>query len=648
VGWYATVACRVIPHDTNQAKIYDTSPKTVRSLSTVNRGCYHVALPFIYRNFTIKVSDRESLRRDVAKLTENDHSQKHLMYLRRLKLKGQMPLLDEHTGNELPHVINMLDERYERDETSSENNTKPQFNAVFVTDRKEAGADESSRAWSPLISLISSLSHLTDLTYGCDNQVPPCLLHALHRHHPTCRLDIRTFRLRSLREPITDPNELALVTSPCLHSLSVRYVRRDSHGYDDYNEEAVMRAVTIAPNLKHVNMLGCRPADSPRLHFSRKRARVPWKGFVPPLETFQIGSLTSLAFCGYQHITKKKLHKWSQHTDLSKIQSLIVTSLSDATALMEDAGDTPFKSLKQLNIHLARERNDLTFSAGVEALFNSLNPLTALRLSGSLDPWLMLEILKRHGSTLQELVVDLYETDSNLPRAMILTRADILNIRDRCPLLHALQLSIKRFKSDWRETQCYEAFGTFPSLTKLSLHLDCSNPPSRDALDPDGDDFDRELYTSGLSPPLYNAHIRDALINSAVDESLSRSIWDLVSTNKPGCPLASLRITSGGGGSFGNLYPGPIRNQISHMSRSFLHTRSESNDSDHVDVVEVSKPGREQADKRERERELEAGGKPSENVTRIFERLWPPKAGSLDWRDDWCSRPLEKRQPHLG
>lgn len=604
----------------------------------MNKSCYNATLPFIYRNLTIKVSSRASLRRDVEQLRENDLSQKRLEYLRHLKLQGQMPLLEKHTREELPLIRDVSDVCAEPDETSTNDSRVPQFHTVFAGDHDEAGPDESSHAWSPVVSLISSLSHLMDLIYECKNQFPPCLLQALHRHHPACRLDIRTFRFRSLRKPNTDPNELALVTSPCLHSLSVRYITRDEDGNDDYNEEAVMRAVASTPNLKHVNMLGCSAADSPGLYFSEDIARVPWKGFIPPLEKFQIRSLISLAFYGYHDITKEKMDVWSRYTDLSKIQSLIVSDVSDATIFIDSAGDALFKSLKHLNIHFQREHDDLTFTSGVLAFFWSLSSLTTLSLRGSLNWSLILKILERHGLTLKELKVLACED---------LIHTDILSIRHSCPLLATLQLTIKRFKSSWHETQCYEALGTLSSLTKLTIHLDCSTPWRRNPPSGDEDDFHRQLYKTGLISPVYNSHVRDALINSAIDESLAREIWEIISKDKPGRPLASLRIASSGGAIFAGPCLDTVSERIRHMSRSFLHTRSERDDSDHVEIVELGKEMRERNDQLRRDGELERLKRRGysfldKNLDGITQRLWPPKPGSLDWRDDWCSWPLEK------
>src|SRR5690606_34074938 len=89
-----------------------------------------------------------------------------------------------------------------------------------------------------------------------------------HQYHPKCRLNLNTFRFRSLL-PEIDPYELDLVCSPCLHRLTVRYVTVDCGYSGDYNKQAVMESVTIAPNLKEVKLQSC----SPLLTTSNRRRR---------------------------------------------------------------------------------------------------------------------------------------------------------------------------------------------------------------------------------------------------------------------------------------------------------------------------------------------------------------------------------------
>jgi hypothetical protein len=71
---------------------------------------------------------------------------------------------------------------------------------------------------------VQRLQGLADVLYAGPPGVPRCLLRALLQHQARCRLHVFTFALDSLHLPQTDPNELTLVTAPCLHSIWRRWL----------------------------------------------------------------------------------------------------------------------------------------------------------------------------------------------------------------------------------------------------------------------------------------------------------------------------------------------------------------------------------------------------------------------------------------
>ncbi|KAK4121751.1 hypothetical protein N657DRAFT_576971, partial [Parathielavia appendiculata] len=138
-------------------------------------------------------------------------------------------------------------------------------------------------AWQSLASLVQRLQGLRDVLYAVPSQLPPCLLHALLQYQPRCRLRVYTFRLRSLHLSETDPEELALLTAPCLYGIWVWY----TDGYDDYDQpdyhaEAVYSMVKgLAPNLKEVQMFKGRfDYESYEYAGNPLPPRPPWKGFT--------------------------------------------------------------------------------------------------------------------------------------------------------------------------------------------------------------------------------------------------------------------------------------------------------------------------------------------------------------------------------
>ncbi|EAQ84820.1 hypothetical protein CHGG_08834 [Chaetomium globosum CBS 148.51] len=142
-------------------------------------------------------------------------------------------------------------------------------------------------AWQPLVRLVQILPGLGDVLYANRHRVPPCLLQALRQYRPRCRLHVFSFRLRSLRLPETDPDELALVTAPCLYSIWMWYWGMDGFDHDDYSEpepdyhaEAVDSMVKgLAPNLKEVHLF-FQPEPAYEMDDNPLPPRPPWKGFT--------------------------------------------------------------------------------------------------------------------------------------------------------------------------------------------------------------------------------------------------------------------------------------------------------------------------------------------------------------------------------
>jgi hypothetical protein len=374
-------------------------------------------------------------------------------------------------------------------------------------------------------------------------------------------------------------------------------------------------------------------------------AQEQWKGFLPPVERFQLGSLTSLSLCG-KRFTKAVLDEWSKYTDLSKLRTLVLEHVVSTRALIDAATDARFRSLERLAIYLEPRHQyigfnvrNVNFRPAVEDFFNSIYSLKSLRLYGCSDFPLAAQILARHGSTLRELVL----------KGITLTSANIEVIGDHCPLLEDFKLSIERSKSDNVETKCYEALGRFASLVELELYLECSEPQRHlDEPEEDEDNFYRQVYTPDPDgcPQVYYSHVRDALVNSAIDKALAISIWDIISANRSGRALERLRINSGGGDCLGGTVADYLPERARHMSRSFQLTKSERDDRNDVRIYEIGGGWRKWRDKNEREKEAEMIKKGIEysgysKMKSLFERLWPPKSGSLDWRDDWSSYPLQ-------
>jgi hypothetical protein len=593
----------------------------------VDHSWSYATRPFLYRFLSIPINSPESLNEFTTQVHETELGKRYLHYARHLEISGQMVFRE--TGDEPgKQACSQPTKLKVGMDFILEEPLNPYFYQVFIGDGDLDTVEWHAEAWKPLVSLLGEFRHLSNLVYKCRSRFAPGLVTAIQQHHPACKIHLRHFRFKSLHDDITDPDELALAASPCLHSLSILNVWRDSNGVDDHNKDAALCTVSLAPNLKHVRMLTGRPASSFSLHRSRDRPKEPWKGFNPRPEAFRKASLESLSFCTYYaNFSRSKLREWTQVADLTMLRRFSF-ALKDASVLPELMAYTRLSHLKELSITLHRKETDEEFQSIVERFISDLNPLTILELSGTLHEELLHAICQQHGSKMQRLVLRPYEDHYDMAGPPLKLQSTHMQLIARsCPRLSFLDVQIKRTRGDAMETACYEALGTIETLRTARIYLDCSNSTNSGNLNPD----DQQLET--------------ALGNSAVDEILARSIWDVIGDGSKKQRLESLTVSSGGGSAFRNSHPGDLMTIVSHLSRSYHISR----DCDHdvATIVELTKEGREQADEGQREHEqvmLEKWGRQGfdEPSFKVFDRLWPFKESGKDWRDVWRSWPLQR------
>jgi hypothetical protein len=168
------------------------------------------------------------------------------------------------------------------------------------------------------------------------------------------------------------------------------------------------------------------------------------------------------------------------------------------------------------------------------------------------------------------------------------------------------------------------------------------------------DTVDRETWET--CEFVKKGHLRETLMNCAVDDTLARSIWETICQNKAGQKLEALKIWTYGGGHFGDGQFGYIRDVVDNLSRSWLIERVTRDDGDIINVRELGQRAREARDQQVTDGykqsaymrrgidddviEPEVVAEGSQEV-QVFRRVWPRKEGSKDWRKDWSSLPLQ-------
>jgi hypothetical protein len=432
------------------------------------------------------------------------------------------------------------------------------------------------------------------------------------------------------------------------------------HGYiteeiQNFNYEAVQSLVAgLALNLKELHISHASwGATSEAFHPCK-----PWRGFTPGSQVQRSSHVSGSLRCleirvGDDLISTQLVETWKAHTDFSVLQILNLWSCIAQDTLECLAASSNFQSLRELVLDLTSKQmvpsQTSEFYDIAGRFLYQLPPLSSLQLTGELSRLNMASILEYHGPTLRQLSLSPVEGDKQL------LPEEIAKIGVHCHLLEDLALTLCRSKGDAVEVASYKALGSFQKLQYISLVLDASNHAilSDDALidfdeedddaeypetpnDPSFDDFDQQFFKrhffSWRDPR--NGHIRDAFINSAVDETAARAIfWSISSSRAPGSlPLEKLRIQVRGGGDFGNnVCVGSVSMVVANLGRSWLCERSQRDDRRHLLIARELRP---------RERRPEEAQLPLD-VELIFRRLWPAtKDGSGDWKDEWCSLPL--------
>ena len=619
-------------------------PPSVQAFACVNTTLYSAATPLLFRTIQISVSCRDDLPQDILKGVQK--------YIRRLQHAASF--------RHVRHLV--INDDYTRFSISATERGRggPFDGYLDQLGCSELMADnlppesvyEINDAWKPLADLIKQLPSLTDLLYSCASQFPPCLLETLHASLPQCRLHLNTFRLHSLSALQIDSYELKLLMSPCLHSVRAAYDELegfDSDDVSDHHGEAILWAVGLAPNIKETHSYHLTTAAHVPNERSWLLRNIQEKGEHCGLS---IGSLQYLHLFDYLPISKQTMKEWEAHTDFSLLQTLKLETFVGKDALDHLTINTNFSSLTSLALNFRPEydqrHHTFDYYESARHFLHRLPPLSTL----TLRYWhhdLSLDFLPdHHGSHLRELTIS-PSVDQHL------TSKVVSLITESCPLLENLTIIIPRSQGDTTEVTFYRALSSLPRLQYLDLTLDASDPAVsiyHDAIeafnpdDPDGpdppndpafDDFDQDICEGTKQWYRFpqNGHIRHALANGALDESLACAIFRIIARKTTGSlPLKRMTVRVKGAGNFTTLRSrGNFEEVMQHLARAWRvewNPRDDSDDDLLAREVEIDIA----------QRKDWCFGKMEPWLGRIFRRIWPGKDGGSDWWEDWYGLPL--------
>jgi hypothetical protein len=252
--------------------------------------------------------------------------------------------------------------------------------------------------------------------------------------------------------------------------------------------------------------------------------------------------------------------------------------------------------------------------------------------------------MSRHGQTLKKLSLYPFEEPSrNYANARVqreipieFTEERLLQIQAGCQVLEELAIPVKRNKSSASEAKIYRYFAKMESLKFLFLTLDCSNwrVTQDNTYNPQYDEEDQK-FVDYYYPYLMRGTLKETFINCAVDETLARSIWEVVSKNKIGRRLERLKLWTTGGKEYGTSGSSShVTDLLDNLSRSWLIERVPRDDQEDIIVRELGRREREAHSAKVRERRETVPQK-------TFCEVWPCKEGSEGWQGDWSSFPLQ-------
>ncbi|OJJ67016.1 hypothetical protein ASPBRDRAFT_200621 [Aspergillus brasiliensis CBS 101740] len=396
--------------------------------------------------------------------------------------------------------------------------------------------------WAPIVNLIRMLPHLYEFDMLDGKGGPVTLADTMLQYHPTCRVSLFT----STRSTGT-----AWDNSPLLHAVHQCF-EEFGHRYRQAKERLLGNIVQQAPHVRRVALQSW--VEIPM----QERQPPP----QPPMVALNIppapAQLESFCWPLTKNLTAKHFHNLSRLTDMRQLKTWMTGWIQDELLLQNIVEMHPFEKLTRLTITLrAPTKDDQVFWSRAEAMLESLPPLTYLCLLGAYTPGFLTGggVLRKHGPTLLELCLhrsehlwyrpqqwELVATSGMGPR---FSRDDILALAHQLPRLKKLRICVQRRRG--LEADAYPALGGFSCLEELDLVLNCV--PEMDANE--GPIPPRELTecekgrswlgaSSIFSWP--NWHLRDLLINCAIDKPLAKAIFAHVSGSQRGHGLQRLTI----------------------------------------------------------------------------------------------------------
>ncbi|OHE94315.1 hypothetical protein CORC01_10362 [Colletotrichum orchidophilum] len=449
------------------------------SFSLTNRAFHAAAACFLFRDIHILVKHPRRLQRDVdvwLAILERTNSARHVRRLR-------MTFVDKT----LPHSDLYSPDRHIMLPVASKNAFCGKHKSPESRRLRDAFVDPES--WTPMIRLLEALPGLTNLVIEHESSFSPLLLETLRTHHPSCRLELKSFDLHCVEGAAIDAHDVALLLSPQLQGISIKEYFQISTGHA--NESVVLRLIQgLSPSLKTVELepvFGGRHKRRYDADFESELQNlilqivndspVSGKNLSKISKSPELGSLRSLTL---QKNNPDRLKAWFEATDFTALRHLRLNAGSrDLLWLTTHAR---FHHLENLELNYGEYRigppgnqEDVGIPGDVAVEFLAILPaLTALSLEGQITSPAVQFALSKFGGSLRKLSIRPSYGFFSMQKYPKITSQDLNLLSKACSLVADLTITIAvpTFQTSSPEmVEACESLGRMRSLRSLHLTL---------------------------------------------------------------------------------------------------------------------------------------------------------------------------------
>ncbi|KAF2672237.1 hypothetical protein BT63DRAFT_438073 [Microthyrium microscopicum] len=329
-------------------------------------------------------------------------------------------------------------------------------------------------------NVLKELSKLSDLRWKNWDELPGCVLHALHAKSRKPKLHMDIFHFSTLDGLVGPGNLLAI--SPCLHSMVIRHPDPFSVSRATALTEIMRRFARLAPNLKNIALQAIdEPWDEPNNPYY-PQALMRWRQEEQHCKTNRHGkppmlSLESINIQWFLVGLDSGTHDgavWVGMNDFSALRALSIDHPLSLASLQFLARNKTLTSLESLSLEWNYALDPLVMEE-LKHLFQNLGQIASIKKlavhpRSDLPKGLLQAIIESTGKSLRVLCLHRWDCCSLWFNGV--SDDEIYLLRKGLPNLEELTIRINRKFGFPEEVAIYEELGKFPKLKHVSLALD--------------------------------------------------------------------------------------------------------------------------------------------------------------------------------